>query len=333
MSMYSLIYQIFFLLKRIERSRRAKNKSTNRMLRFLTGYVEWFFNVPSAKWYANHPNLQARVTKVKRMQRVVVSLTTYPKRISTVWLTIETLLRQSVKPDEIILWLAEPQFPEGLSELPSSVLRLQDRGLTIRFCDDLRSHKKYFYALQEYAEDLVILADDDMFYPRDTIQKLLQMHKRWPEDICCITAQIIEPTFSAMPSVWRNPSPNEHTLQHTDRIQAFTGSGTLIPPKALPEEAFDKEAIRQLCPYADDLWITFMAHRNGTRLSTLKKWRPFPVSIYGTAEGSLYYINGEGNQNDVQWKNLLEHYGTLPDHCGVAAESEMKIEEHSRKDI
>lgn len=331
--MYTLVYDAFFRLRKRARKRSLIGKSQSKLDRQMLNNCEWFFNVPVAHWFERHCSHQMGTTKVKRAQRIVVSLTTYPKRISTVWLTIETLLRQSVKPDEIILWLAEPQFPEGLSELPSSVLRLQDRGLTIRFCDDLRSHKKYFYALQEYAEDLVILADDDMFYPRDTIQKLLQMHKRWPEDICCITAQIIEPTFSAMPSVWRNPSPNEHTLQHTDRIQAFTGSGTLIPPKALPEEAFDKEAIRQLCPYADDLWITFMAHRNGTRLSTLKKWRPFPVSIYGTAEGSLYYINGEGNQNDVQWKNLLEHYGTLPDHCGVAAESEIKIEAHGPQDI
>ena len=331
--MYTLVYDAFFRLRKRARKRSLIGKSQSKLDRQMLNTCEWFFNVPVAHWFERHCSHQMGTTKVKRAQRIVVSLTTYPKRISTVWLTIETLLRQSVKPDEIILWLAEPQFPEGLSELPSSVLRLQDRGLTIRFCDDLRSHKKYFYALQEYAEDLVILADDDMFYPRDTIQKLLQMHKRWPEDICCITAQVIEPTFSAVPSVWRNPNPNEHTLQHTDRIQAFTGSGTLIPPKALPEEAFDKEAIRQLCPYADDLWITFMARRNGTRLSTLKKWRPFPVSIYGTAEGSLYYINGEGAQNDVQWKNLLEHYGTLPDHCGVAAESEMKIEAHDPQDI
>ena len=55
--------------------------------------------------------------------------------------------------------------------------------------------------------------------------------------------------------------------------------------------------------------MTFMAHRKGTKLTTLKKWRPFPVTIYGTAEGSLYYINGEGKQNDVQWQNLLDHYG------------------------
>ena len=41
----------------------------------------------------------------------------------------------------------------------------------------------------------------------------------------------------------------------------------------------------------------------------MSTWRPFPICIYGTAAGSLYYINGEGKQNDVQWQNLLDHYG------------------------
>ena len=283
----------------------------------LMDYCEWFYNIPFARWCAKHPRRESGATKQKRSQKIIVSLTTYPKRIPTIWLTIETLLRQTVKPDEIVLWLANEQFERGLSDLPESLLRLQERGLTIRFCDDLRSHKKYYFALQEYPNDLIVLADDDMFYPKDTIAKLLNMHRQYPRDICCITAQVIEPGFTAMPSQWRNPKLDENNLQHSDRIQAFTGSGTLIPPSALPAETFDAERIKSLCFHADDLWIAFMAHRAGTRVTTLKKWRPFPVCIYGTAEGSLYYINGEGKQNDVQWKNLLDHYGTnfLKDSC------------------
>lgn len=309
--MYTLVYNIFFLLKKWDKKRLMLGKRQSRVSQRILNYCEWFFNVPVVRWYTHHPDSQTGITTVKRTQRVIVSLTTYPKRIGTVWLTIETLLRQTVKPDEIILWLAESQFPRKLSDLPESLLRIQSRGLTIRFCDDLRSHKKYFYALQEYSEDLVILADDDMFYPRDTLQKLLKMHSKWPKDICCITAQVIEPDFSSPPSLWRNPKLNEHNLQHSVRIQAYTGSGTLIPPRTLPEEVFNKEKIRQLCPYADDLWITFMARRDGTRITTMKNWRAFPVSIYGTSEGSLYYINGEAKQNDAQWANLLEHYKAI----------------------
>ena len=287
---------------------REKKGPPSKTVSFLLGYCEWFYNIPLARWYQAHPSRASGITAQKRKQKIIVSLTTYPKRIGTIWLTIETLLRQSVKPDEVILWLAPTQFPNRKDDLPENLLRLQSRGLTIRFCDDLRSHKKYYYALQEYPDDLVILADDDMFYPRDTVRKLLRMHKKWPGDICCITAQVMEPEFTTPPSQWRNPHLYEDLI-HSDRIQTFTGSGTLIPPNALHPDAFDREMLQRLCFSADDLWVTFMARRKGTRITTLKKWCPFPICIYGTAEGSLYYINGEGKQNDVQWQNLLEHYG------------------------
>lgn len=306
--MYSLVYGFYFTLRRKAKKRNIAGKNVSGLHRKLLDYCEWFYNIPLAQWYQAHPSHASGVTAKKRKQKVIISLTTYPKRIGTTWLTIETLLRQSVKPDEIILWLASTQFPNGFSDLPENLLRQQSRGLTIRFCDDLRSHKKYYFSLQEYPNDLVILADDDMFYPRDTVRKLLKMHRKWPDDICCITAQVIEPAITAVPSEWRNPHLYEY-LEHSNRIQAFTGSGTLIPPNTLHPDAYDEKTLRRLCFHADDLWIAFMARRKGTRVTTLKKWRPFPICIYGTAEGSLYYINGEGKQNDVQWQNLLEHYG------------------------
>lgn len=307
--MYSIVYQFYFFLKRRVRRLQDSGKQESKFAKKVLDYCEWFYNIPVARWYAEHPSHKIGITKDKRKQKVIVSLTTYPKRIGTIWLTIETLMRQSVKPDEIILWLAESQFPNRLSDLPENLLQLQSRGLTIQFCDDLRSHKKYYYVLQEYPKDIIILADDDMFYPRDTVQKLLEMHTKWPEDICCMTAQVIGPDFCSAPSLWRNPSLDEQNLQHTQQIQAFTGSGTLIPPNALPEETFDKEVLQRICFYADDLWVAFMAHRKDTKITTTRKWRPFPIGIYGTAEGSLYYINGEGKQNDIQWQNLLDYYG------------------------
>ena len=264
--MYTLVYNFYFHLKK-----REKLKGASNVTKKLSDYCEVFFNIFFRRFCKRHPCRAAGVTSEKRKQKIVVSLTSFPKRIDTLWLTIETLLRQSVKPDEIILWLAESQF-DGLDSLPNSLLRLQKRGLTIRFCEDLRSHKKYYFALQEYPDDLVILADDDMFYPRDTVKKLMQLHKRYPEDICCITAQVIEPEFTSEPSLWRNPRIEEHHWQHSNRLQAFTGSGTLIPPHALPADAFDKAVFQALCPYADDLWVTYMAYKNGTKISTRASW-------------------------------------------------------------
>lgn len=305
--MYSVIYQLFYFLKRIEKRRRERNLPPSKIVAFLIGYAEWFYNVPVRWWYEKHPSKKIGVNQSPRSQKIIVSFTSYPKRIGDVWLVVETLLRQSYKPDEIILWLAESQF-NGLDSLPIRLVNLQERGLSIRFCDDLRSHKKYYYTMQEYPDDLIILVDDDTFYSKDLVKKLVKLHQKYPKDIISMTSTMISNVYE-LPSKWNSPACNDRII-HSYLAQPYSGQGTLYPPHSLDEEnAFDKEKIMKLCPHADDLWLKMMSMRKGVFVTVVYKYRSIPVAIYGTAEGSLYYINGEGGQNDVQWQNLLEYYG------------------------
>lgn len=304
--MYTFVYNCFFAIKRKQKRRQNENKKASKIIQKTIDYMEWYYNILIPKLYKKYSLNNYGLNKIGRKQKIIVSLTSYPKRINTVWLTIETLLRQTVKPDKIILWLADTQF-SGMDSLPAELFGLQERGLTIRFCSDLKSHKKYFYVMQEYPKDIIILVDDDMFYPYDTIKQLMRMHKRYPNDICTMTAQVMRPAFRSMPSEWRNPRCKEKFV-HSDQIQIFTGSGSLYPPHCLSNEAFDKEKIIKLCPYADDLWLTFMAKRNNTKVTTKYPWRAFPITIYNTGKDSLWRVNAEEGNNDKQWKALLEAY-------------------------
>ena len=63
----------------------------------------------------------------------------------------------------VILWLSKEQFPDR-SFIPNSLLSLEKRGLIIELCEgDLRSHKKYYYALRQYPNDIIITIDDMLF--------------------------------------------------------------------------------------------------------------------------------------------------------------------------
>lgn len=62
-------------------------------------------------------------------QKIIVSLTSYPARISTVHLTIDTLLSQTRKADKIILWLAPEQFPNKEDDLPAQLLAQTEGGI------------------------------------------------------------------------------------------------------------------------------------------------------------------------------------------------------------
>ena len=55
------------------------------------------------------------------------------------------------------------------------------RGLDIRFVDgDLRSHKKYFYAFQEFTEKVIVTVVDDALYPEELTKALWQYHFEHP---------------------------------------------------------------------------------------------------------------------------------------------------------
>ena len=307
--MYDFLYKLYFCLKRVQKNKTEKGKEQSYIIKRTLDYIERYYNEYFKNSIIKHPSDKYGLNTDSREQKIIVSLTSFPKRIGDVWLTIETLLRQSVKPDKIILWLADSQF-DGLDSLPPQLLNLQKRGLEIRFCDDLRSHKKYYYAMQEYSENIVILVDDDMFYPRDTISKLMKMHTKYPQDVCTMTAQFIDGDIDVGPSLWRNPKLNEK-LEHSSRLQIFTGSGSLYPPHSLDENVFNKALIANLCPYADDLWLTYMALKNSTKVTMETPWRAFPVTVYGTGDGSLWHINAAQGKNDEQWQAILKYFGEI----------------------
>ena len=94
--------------------------------------------------------------KKLKTRRIIVSLTSYPARIAGIAQMLESIYSQTRKADKIVLWLAEEQFPNKDDDLPDDLRKLQfEDKLEVRWCDDLKPHKKYFYALQEFTDDVV----------------------------------------------------------------------------------------------------------------------------------------------------------------------------------
>lgn len=306
---YDMFYKMYFSLKRF-----CKKKGNNGILKVVRKFYEWygyyfelFLNRKLAPWLEKHPARRSLNTR-RRKERYIVSLTSFPVRINHAHIAVETLMRQSFKPDGIVLWLAESQFPE--KKLPDRLTQLESRGLTIRWCDDLRSHKKYFYAFQEYPESNIILADDDLFYPSDTVKKLARLHRKHPKDIVCVSAQIIEPTLDTLPSVWPAPKLKKRYISGF-HIQAFTGAGSLFPAGWYTDELFNKEAIMSMAETADDLWLKAMSIIAGIKTTMAYPARGFPVEIAIEHNQTLFQENGfhGGNANDRVWQALVNKYG------------------------
>lgn len=237
-------------------------------------------------------------------RKMIVSFTTYPKRIGTINKIVENVWGQTRKPEKLLLYLAEEQFPEKEKELPEELMQQVNEGLVeIKWCDDLRSHKKYYYAMQEYKDSLIVTIDDDLIYPDDMLQKLYDSYLQFPE---CISAMRVhmciadEYSRQVMPySVWMKECRN-YTLTPSSQMFATSGAGTLYPPASLHPLAFSSDKIFSLCPYADDIWLHIMTVINGKR-TVLADSGFYLKYIEGTQEESLQNINVADNQNEVQY--------------------------------
>lgn len=258
------------------------------------------------------------ITEQKRTPRVIVSLTSFPERIqSDVEYTLYSLLTQSFKPDEIILWLAKEQFPNGLDDLPDNIRNFQKNGLTIKWCTDLRSYKKLIPTLKEYPDDIIVTADDDIYYPQDWLQKLYVQYCQDSEAIIGHRMHYIRLDDKGQPLPYKKWAKNITKRQACYRNFLTGCGGILYPPHCLYKDVCDEELFRKLTPYADDIWFWAMAVLNDTPIKTFSdRYRKIILvnperEMRQTDELTLAKLNISKGGNDQQLLEILAHYPEL----------------------
>ncbi|MGV0961460.1 MAG: hypothetical protein ACOYB1_16670 [Limnohabitans sp.] len=272
-----------------------------------------------SRWHENLHELKAvldptsGVTGQKREQELVVSLTTIPERICKVHLCIESLLRQSLKPDRIVLWLSESAV-EGrptvsLQSLPWKLRRLEKRGLEIRWCRDIRSLRKIVPTLRLYPGALIVTSDDDVFYPRDWLKDLYAAYMSEPQFIHCHRAHLMRYAESGavLPYVqWNITAPG--LIGPSMKLFPTGVGGVLYAPDHLHSDVFNEEVFLELCPTADDVWLKAMSMLKGT---ACKKVGPHAIAypeIRIPNNRVLSHDNINSNGNDVQISRVAQRY-------------------------
>ncbi len=241
--------------------------------------------------------------------KYILSLTSFPARISKVRITISTLMNQSLKPKRIILWLAEEQFPKRENGLPKSLLKLKKRGMEIRFCDDLKPHKKYYYTMKENPDDIVITVDDDMLYPENMTEQLWKAHEKHPDAVVCQFAHRITLDEQGNIKPYREWESCYGESTNPDiRILPVGCGGVLYPPHCLDERLFNKDQIKSLCPQMDDLWLKSMALLKGTKAAICNEGSQIYFDMTGTRKSGLQHVNAGQNKNDEAMAAILREY-------------------------
>ena len=234
----------------------------------------------------------------ERDRKIIVSLTTFPDRINTVHTTIEQLLTQTVKPDKLILWLADSQFPNKEKDLPESLLRLKDFGLTISWCEDIKSYKKLIPTLKKFSNEIIITYDDDIYYEADSIETL---YKAYLENSNCIcTHRYSKIFFNQKENLEFIKSKNLYFDDVVTKEPSFFNTiigcgGVLYPPNCLYKEVTDLDLIRQTIPSQDDIWFWAMAVLNNTKIKVVNGFSRSLLTIENTQQYGLCKKNSSAN--------------------------------------
>lgn len=273
-----------------------------------------------AVWYRLLSRLENRMIRRAKLKPPVLneserdiyitaSLTSFPARIEYVHLAIKSLMQQSCKPDRIILWLAEEQFPDH--QLPNTLTALEQYGLEIKWCDDLYGHKKYYYCVQnQQPNEVVITFDDDIIYSVDVIKRLVEKHREYPNCLVCERAQAIayEPDGSLKnPGRWTTLS-DVGCQQPSYSLIPSCGGGCLIPYAAFDKEVLNKEKLLALAPKNDDLWYMFMVAKNRTKIVKSKKYHKVFTIVKNSQTEQLATENIFGNRTKTDFLKLCEEY-------------------------
>lgn len=240
---------------------------------------------------------------------VIVSLTTHGKRIYDVHVAIESIMQGCIKPNRIILWISE-DYKNTILPLP--LQKQKERGLEIRYCKDIRSYTKLIPALQCFPEASIITIDDDIIYPHDTLECLINANKEYPNCICANWIREIPRNLEKEYISFLKWTQIFETEEVCERFFFEGFAGVLYPPHSLDPEVFNETVFLDICKYADDVWFNAMALKIGTKVKYA--WKHYSLASFIFNEDgqcvALQNVNNKGEiLNDIQIKSVYNRYG------------------------
>jgi len=232
----------------------------------------------------------------------VVSLTTYGSRAKLVYFTIESIAAGRLLPSRLILWVDDNEL---FQNLPNTVRRLQQRGLEVNLCRNYGPHKKYYPYVEstDRFDAPLVIADDDIAYPRYWLSRLVEASQRYPECLNCWVAHRIQLGGNGLSRF--ASYPYSRSTQPSFLHLAIGACGIIFPPELLSALKGAGTAFETRCPKQDDLWIHVWAIRCGYRTRTITARLPYFSfwDVPGTQRSALKYENvdrGDGNDRAIR---------------------------------
>lgn len=246
-------------------------------------------------------------TKNDRKEKIIISLTSFPERFETIDKCLKSLLLQKIKPNRIIVYLGKDT---DYSQITNKMHELEKYGIEYRIDSslDLRAHKKYFYAMQEFYNDIIVTADDDLYYPTNWLESLLESYKKYPN---CVSARRVHRIKIENNKIisYNNWEDQCRKIREPSKLLLATGgSGALYPPHILSKETFNVNNIMKLCYEADDVWLKCMEILNDINVVWVPNFEVDQIGVEKKQKNALSQQNVDKCQNDIFLEKMMKYY-------------------------
>ena len=113
---------------------------------------------------------------MRKREKILVTMTSWHKRIGNVETVVKTLLNQTLPADKIILNFCIQDFPNLEEDFPESLRSLIEEHPQIEtywYIENYKAWKKHLHVIEIAGDDdLILSTDDDHLYPSDFIEKM-----------------------------------------------------------------------------------------------------------------------------------------------------------------
>lgn len=141
-----------------------------------------FLSLP-CKFYLKQKSSMSKNKQSVSTEKIIVSMTSWKKRINNVPETIKSILINKTLPDFIVINLSIEEFPNKELDLPKELLKLKaNNDIRINWLKgNDKAFKKIIPTLKQYPNDVIIAIDDDFIYPNNFIETFVNQHKETPQ--------------------------------------------------------------------------------------------------------------------------------------------------------
>ncbi|KAG4102897.1 hypothetical protein H8356DRAFT_1420731 [Neocallimastix lanati (nom. inval.)] len=223
-----------------------------------------------------------KINNEKKSEPIIISMSGNKEKIDTVYITVESLLNQTVEATNIILTLSIDEFPMKEKELPEIIIKLIKTysNFKIKWIKENIKEYKQITVVDDYPKDVIIIINENIKYPEWFINEIYNEYVQYGRQ-CAIK--------------YTSSKENDYSID----IYAF-----LLKKEFMGNyyEEIIKEIINiyPINQYIVNISYIFAIYLNGYRIHCNNKLEILPYNFTNHANNKIFDIDNNDKLNEFK---------------------------------